>query len=323
MHIPKHLHKAGQSILWTVAIYSRKHWGGPSRLIAVAVGILAGALAYKKLDNFWWTLGIAWASDLVSAHILFRIQERRNWGKHYSFLHQLRITLHPPLFCPAILSEVRRNIHLKVKETKAQLYDTMKQDGLRMNWADYGGYLSSSLEFNEKAFMATCFLSPVQFLDKRFEAYHVAQEKRLESKWKMEAGRRFRIVIADKSELLELIADEKNKKVVKTFFSWHSKIKLDLFFIPRKSFARLNQTEFKDIVVNDFVYFEIDGYVWVLGTKTDCTFAPKLEDSILLKVIDAPDQVNRYCEFMETLKKDGNTEPIKNLSELVSWCGNL
>jgi hypothetical protein len=122
----------------------------------------------------------------------------------------------------------------------------------------------------------------------------------------------------DKSEILTYRNDPSKTKLLEMFFDWHQQQHIPVKFITQKEFQNLHQGTFKAIEVNDFVFFDSDGFAWVVGTVVDYTKPLQINDKTILRAVDDCEVVKSHKEFVLTLNREA--KQIKNPSALFIWC---
>lgn len=245
----------------------------------------------------------------------------RRLSPHSDFYKRLEGLLEPPNLCPVSLEDARTMIIEAIEEARILSEELLA--GSYIEWARYSELLESSLGYSNLRFFATCFLSPVQFMDGRFARYRGVQEK-LPSGFLgrlLFPRRRFRIVAVDKRSILEDHADEEKRRIMQGFFDWHDKEDIPIYAMSREEFRNLHQNTFKDLELNDFVYFATDNCKWVVGGLVDYD-EPRvtLEDMAFVKVVtSASGSIEDYRRFTQRLLKK-HAERMRSLEELVKWC---
>jgi hypothetical protein len=242
--------------------------------------------------------------------------------RHYKLFRRLNDHLNPPSLCPVVLADAYDSIFSSIEDVKNNILTPLRGKGYYVTWKRYGELLSSSLLLNENKFMATCLLTPVQFMSPQFKPYLLAQEVDLKGGARGWLGRRIRILAVHKDQILEDRKDASKKELMKSFFKWHKKIRVPVFFISWDKFKEMHKSGFGALELNDFVYFALDSYLWVIGVNTSYSDPPDIESqNPRLRIIESPkDDVDLYQKFILTLKK--NACRVKSFEALIKWAGS-
>lgn len=244
------------------------------------------------------------------------------FNRHFKLFRRLNDHLSPPSLCPVVLADAYKSIFSSIEDVKENILTPLREKGDCVTWKRYGELLSSSLLLNENKFMATCLLTPVQFMSPQFKPYLVAQEVDLKGGPSGWLGRRIRILAVHKDQILEDRNDASKKELMKSFFKWHKKIRIPVFFISSNKFKEMHRLGFKSLELNDFVYFAVDSYLWVIGVNTSYSAPPDIESqNPRIRIIESPkDDVDQYQKFILTLKK--NACRVKSFEALIKWAGS-
>ncbi len=294
--------------------------------VSAGLGLIVGYIAFRQSES----MEGAFVSAVVTAVLSFALCETLNmwlrFKRHYKVFRRLNNDLNPPSLCPAVLVDAYHSIFSSIEDVKKNILTPLMEEGRCVSWKRYGALLSSCLKLNENKFMATCLLTPVQFMSPQFKPYLLAQQVDLKQGvrgwldgW---MGRRIRIIAVHKNQILEDSKDASKKEVMKLFLKWHKKIRVPVFFISRDKFEEMHTSRFASLELNDFVYFAIDSYFWVIGVNTSYSPPPDIaSEEPQVRIIESPkDDIDQYQKFIQTLKKDACC--VKSFEALIKWAGS-
>lgn len=293
-----------------------------SIVVSTAISFLVYYITYSASNSVGGAILSTIIAAVCSVALCFMFNMWLRFNRHYKLFKRLNIHLSPPGLCPVVLADAYDSIFSSIEDVKNNILTPLRGKGCYVTWERYGELLSSSLLLNENKFMATCLLTPVQFMSSQFKPYLLAQEVDLKGGVRGWLGRRIRILAVHKDQILEDRKDASKKELMKSFFEWHKKIRVPVFFISWDKFKEMHKSGFGALELNDFVYFALDSYLWVIGVNTSYSDLPDIESqNPLLRIIEFPkDDVDLYQKFILTLKK--NACRAKSFEALIKWAGS-
>lgn len=231
--------------------------------------------------------------------------------------------LQPPTCCPAVLQKARDAISASINGVHSGLLHDLRNGGSAVTWRDYADMLMSSLVFDERDFMATCILTPVQFMSSCFADYRGRHGPGLSRPRCMRSH--FRVFIGDPKELAKEALDTTKRETLEAFFEWHREVGVKVYFISIDQFreTQTRRSEFGQLRLTDFVFFSVAGYSWVVGGEDALTqWPPTISGSTTtVHVVDqtvAVHSVEHYSDFVKALTK--RARRIKGVESLRKWC---